>query len=98
LSTGLSPVNKILPNFNLYIFKPPQPIFDHFLTALASSSHCYYFYCDNIFLIFFVFYYFLCGDPKIDYNKPNEFCTMNPKIIRDILVFQREEKVKEFIF
>jgi hypothetical protein len=42
-STGLSSVNKILPNFNLCIFKPPQPIFDHFLSALTSSSHYYYF-------------------------------------------------------
>ena len=34
----------------------------------------------------------------ISLAKPNEFCTMNPKITRDILVFQREEKVKEFFF
>ena len=47
-------------NFNFYSFEPPQPIFGHFLGALASSSHCYYFL---VFFCFFgpniFFYYFL---------------------------------------
>ena len=31
----------------------------------------------------------------INLTNLNEFCTMNPKITRDILVFQKGEKVKE---
>jgi hypothetical protein len=34
----------------------------------------------------------------ISLANPNEFCTVNPKITKDILVFQREEKVKEIFF
>jgi hypothetical protein len=58
----------MLSNFNFCIFKPPQPIFDHFLSILASFFKCYIFL-----LIFFYFFYFfiffLCGDPKMSYNK-----------------------------
>jgi hypothetical protein len=69
LSTGLSSVNKILSNFNFYIFKPPQPIFSLFLGVLASFFHCYYLFYflgffEHIFLIFWYFLFFCAGTQK----------------------------------
>jgi len=65
LSTGLLSVNNILLNFNLCIFEPPQPIFDHFPSASVSSSHWHYFFVFFwIYFLFFVFSSFLYGAQK----------------------------------
>jgi hypothetical protein len=62
-STGLSSVNKILPNFILVILN----LLNQFLTIFRALWHP--FFSMLYFFDFFVFYYFLCEDPKIDYNK-----------------------------
>jgi len=73
LSTGLSSVNNILSNFNLFIFEPPQPIFGHFPSAPTSSSHWYYFFVFFwIYIFIFCIFFFFVWGPKISNNKGDE--------------------------